>query len=864
MSDGSAQNWEGTDLSDFSDAFNLGRQSAFTQADSPTINPCETQSKRPLSRTIKHVLIVTENGKERIINLDATTYSIGRHPANSIVIQEKMVSRQHALLLRIPKSKNGDCLFRIVDGNLQGKRSQNGVLVNGKRIYAHDLRDHDIITLSDHIQAVYHQNRHRVSPYPVHTEYHCSQGTIFNVEAQERFTDEALVRLSSFPEMTPHPILEMGAGHAITYLNPAAEKHFPTIREQADHPILEGLGDISYSTIDHGNLREVTVNDRIYEQYIHCIPQSQLVRCYLIEITQRCKMQEEVRKSEERYALAARGANDGLWDWNLLDNTIYLSPRWKAMIGYEEHELTDQIDEWLARVHPEDIKRVKSELRRNASGKKAFFECEFRLQHHNGDYRHVRSRGMAVFNAADEAVRMAGSQTDITEYNLAREQLFRDAFYDAMTSLPNRVLLLDRIGQALKQCKRNENQFCAVLFLDLDRFKVINDSLGHIIGDKLLIEVAQRLQTCMRDEDTIARLGGDEFVVLISQLEASDYAINTAKRIQAALKQPFNIAGREVFSAASIGIAIGNRHYEQPETLLRDADVAMYQAKGEGKDGIAVFKNTMHLEAVARLNLENDVRRAIERHEFQLYYQPIIDLKTSQISSFEALIRWFHPEQGLIPPSDFIPLAEDTGLIIPIGEWLIREASQQVWQWQQNFPLPTPLSVCINISSRQFVHPDFIPTIQSTLSDISLPSGSIKLEITEGVIMQQPEMVAQKLFQLKELGLKLSVDDFGTGYSSLSYLQSFPVDTLKVDRSFVMKMGHPDSREIVKTIVMLAHNLGLDVVAEGVETEAQAQLLKSMDCEYVQGYYYSRPVDPNATHILLSEMLPEQENEPAA
>lgn len=863
MSDWSTHNWEEVDLSGLSEAFTIGRTTPSDDngpRSAELVNLAEVRRSKP--KTVQHMLILTEKGIERNINLNASTYSLGRHPANSIVLHDEMVSRQHALLLRIPKSKRGDCLFRITDGNLQGKRSQNGILVNGRRCYSHDLRDYDVITFSDNSQAIYRQIKNPSSPSQIHLKQ-LSESTLFDVQEQERFSDAALVRLSSFPEMTPHPIIEIGSGNEITYLNPAAEQQFPNIRDQPQHPILEGLGTISYAKTFDSNLREVTVGDRIYEQYIHCIPQSQLVRCYLIEITQRCQMQEAVRKSEERYALAARGANDGLWDWNIVDNTIYLSPRWEAMIGAEEHELTDSIDEWFDRVHPDDIKRVKNELQQNIKGNKPFFECEFRLLHHNGDYRYFRSRGMVVFNEANQAIRMAGSQTDITEFNLAREQLLRDAFYDLMTSLPNRVLLLDRMGQALKQCKRYEDQYCAVLFLDLDRFKVINDSLGHIIGDKLLVEVAQRLKTSMRDQDTIARLGSDEFVVLLTQLESPDDAIATAKRIQATLKQPYNIASHEIFSTVSIGIAIGNRHYEDPETLLRDADVAMYQAKSEGKEKYAIFKNAMHLEAVALLNLENDLRRAIENNEFQLFYQPIIDLQTSQISSFEALIRWFHPTQGLIPPSDFIPLAEDTGMIIPMGDWLIREACQQARQWQQDYPLEKPLSVCINISSLQFAHSGFISTIEAILSEIPLPAGSIKLEITEGVIMKQPELVAEKLIRLKEMGVKLSVDDFGTGYSSLSYLQSFPVDTLKVDRSFVMKMGHSESREIVKTIVMLAHNLGLDVVAEGVETDVQAQLLKSMNCEYVQGYFYSHPVDQKATHQLLAEMFASKEHEQA-
>ncbi|MCM1984804.1 EAL domain-containing protein [Lyngbya confervoides] len=831
-----------------SELFTLGRPANSEREDLP--RGAKTSS------SMRHLLVLREGDQERVITLDAATYSLGRHPANSIVVEDKLVSRQHAILLRIPKPQSGDCFFRIIDGNLQGRRSQNGIWVNGKRLYSRDLRDRDVIAISNSIHATYHQIQATdtdLNALPSDESPSAAQGridsTFLDSAEQEQYSEAVLVRLSSFPEMAPHPIVEMDLHGGITYLNPAADQEFSGIRDQPDHPARVGVRQLMLQNANYCGTREIEVAGRIYEQSIQGIPQSQLIRCYLIDITQRRQMERAVRKSEERYALAARGANDGLWDWDLNQNAVYLSPRWKAMIGYAEDEISTQIQEWLGRIHSEDQSRVQTEIERHLTGQKPYFECEFRLLHKNGDYRYVRSRGMAVFDSQNQPLRMAGSQTDITEYHLAREQLLHDAFYDAMTGLPNRVLLLDRVSQALKKCKRHQQDRCAVLFLDLDRFKVINDSLGHMMGDKLIVEVSKRLLNCLRSEDTVARLGGDEFVILLKDVEGVDGAIAAAQKVQQILAMPFDLAGREVFTSVSIGIALGHRHYERPEDLLRDADAAMYQAKQEGKDSYIVFQSAMHTQAVALLELENDLRRAIERQEFQLYYQPIIDLNTHQIRSFEALVRWFHPERGLVPPSDFIPLAEDTGLIIPMGYGLLREACQQLQQWQQL--APAPLSVCVNIASRQFAHADFVNYLQQILTEIPLPPGSLKLEITEGVIMKRPDLVADKLAQLKDLGVQLSVDDFGTGYSSLSYLQTFPVDTLKVDRSFVMKMGHPDSREIVKTIVTLAHNLGLDVVAEGVETQAQAQLLKAMGCEYAQGYHFARPMEPDAVLSLL-------------
>ncbi|MGF1602247.1 MAG: EAL domain-containing protein [Thermosynechococcaceae cyanobacterium] len=816
-------------------------------------------SSRDISQ-IRHLLVIQDKGGERVVPLEASTYTIGRHPANSLVIKDKAISRHHALLLRIPDPQSGNFFFRIIDGNLQGQRSHNGLWINGQRYYSRDLKDQDVIAFSSKVHAVYHQVIDKeIDPKATHSSElaplkPCRPASVTDTERQQ-LNDAALVRLSSMAEMLPHPIVEMDMEGQITYLNPAAIEQFPDLRQDTTHPLKAGLTAGFLKNLNHYYVREVEIGHHFYEQSIHCIPQSQLIRSYLIDITQRKHIEQILRKSEERYAAAARGANDGLWDWDLNHNTIYFSPRWKAMIGYEDQDLSDQGEEWFGRIHRDDYIQVKNELERHISGRSPHFETEYRLQHRNGDYRWFRSRGLVCLDSQQKPYRIAGSQTDITEYHLAREQLLHDAFYDSMTGLPNRVCLVDRISQALKQGKHHQHESCAVLFIDLDRFKVINDSLGHMLGDRLLIEVAHRLSSCLRKEDTVARLGGDEFVLLINNICDRNAAICTAQRIQDSLKTGFNLGGQEVFTTASIGIALGNPHYESAEDLLRDADAAMYQAKRQGKNQYILFQDTMHTQAVELLQLETDLRRAIERQEFQLHYQPIVEIRTHTIIGFEALARWQHPDRGLVPPSDFIPLAEDTGMIVPLGEWLLREACQQMQQWQQQFPREVPLSISVNISSCQFAQADFVSGLCDILAEHPIAEGSLKLEITEGVIMEQAETVAIKLNQLKALGIRLSIDDFGTGYSSLSYLQTFPVDTLKVDRSFVMKMGHPDSCEIVKTIIMLAHNLKLDVIAEGVETLAQSKLLKEMNCEYAQGYLYSRPVSHSAVKGLLSNPL---------
>ena len=442
---------------------------------------------------------------------------------------------------------------------------------------------------------------------------------------------------------------------------------------------------------------------------------------------------------------------------------------------------------------------------------------------------------------------------DITAYKQTEEQLLHNAFHDVLTGLPNRALFMERMRYVVERAKRYKDYLFAILFLDLDRFKIVNDSLGHMIGDRLLIEIARRLETCLRSGDTVARLGGDEFAILLESIRDVGDATNVAKRIHKALVPPFNLGGHEVFTTFSIGIALSSMGYDHPETLLRDADTAMYRAKAVGRGCHAVFDTVMHTQAVALLQLENDLRRAIERQEFRILYQPIIALDTGRIAGFEALVRWQHPEQGLLSPGAFIPTAEETRLILPIGQWALQQACQQMSHWQKQFAAYPPLTISVNLSGKQLSQPDLIEQIDQTLEDTGLETGSLKLEITESMLMDNAESARVLLGQLRARNIQLSIDDFGTGYSSLSYLRRFPLNTLKIDRSFISKMGIDDENaEIVRTIVTLAHNLGIYVTAEGVETEAQLVQLWALQCEYAQGYFFSRPLDSKAAEALLT------------
>lgn len=541
-----------------------------------------------------------------------------------------------------------------------------------------------------------------------------------------------------------------------------------------------------------------------------------------------------LQEREEQYNLVAQASNDGLWDWNLQTHQVYYSPRWAAIIGQGEATLQPSIQEWFDRIHPEDKERFRTDLRRHLRRETTAFECQYRMLHRDQSYRWVSSRGMAVFGPHNRVVRMAGSHTDLTNHV---------ALYDHLTGLPSRALFLDQLHRTLTRVNRQTNYLFAVLFLDCDRFKVINDSLGHAIGDQLLIEVAKRLTAALRPGDVIARLGGDEFAILLENIAGQDQAEQVASRLNRELEKAFELQGHAVYISASIGIALNSDHSPQAENLLRDADNAMYRAKALGKSRYVVFEAAMRDRVQALLRVETDLRAAIANQEFQLYYQPIISLKTHEIVSLEALIRWQHPQRGLISPQEFIPVAEETGLILAIGQWVLEESCQQLWQWHQTLTEIPPLSISVNLSRKQFSQASLGRQIQSILSETGVSARHLKLEITETMIMENEVMVSELISQLRALGLQLQIDDFGTGYSSLSFLHNFPLDTLKIDRSFIEGLvTDTEKSEIVRTMITLAHNLGMTAIAEGVETQAQLQWLQQHHCDCVQGYLLSKPL----------------------
>jgi PAS domain S-box-containing protein len=578
------------------------------------------------------------------------------------------------------------------------------------------------------------------------------------------------------------------------------------------------------------------------------------------------RIRRQLAERDQLFQLISENAADMIALVDSDGRRLYNSPAYQKVLGYSPEDLKNTSS--FEQIHPDDRLRVvkaAEKARQTGCGER----LEYRVRHRDGSWRSLESTASPIRNAKGQTDKLVIVNRDITERKRAEELLAHNAFHDGLTNLPNRALFLDRLQHALTLSKRHTNYKFAVLLIDVDEFKIVNDSLGHTAGDELLIGIGQRLKEVVRrtdtvsrphnsgvreqtiNGDTLARLGGDEFTILLDDIRDPIEAVRVAERVQAELASPFVVNQQKIVVSASIGIAASTSPHTQAEDLLRDADIAMYRAKRAGKARCEVSDTAMHADAVKRLRLETDLRKALEQGEFRVYYQPIVSLQTAKITGFEALTRWQRPE-GVLSPMEFIAVAEETGLIIPMNRQLLREACQHLQSWQSEFPSSPPLSMSVNLTSKEFAQPDLVGEIRKSLDQTGLDPGCLQLEIIETIAMGDAEKSGYVLSQLKALGVRLSIDDFGTGYSSLGRLRRIPVDTLKIDRSFISNMdSDPENREIVRTIIMLAHNLGLKVVAEGTETEEQVTQLKQLNCEMAQGYFFSRPADDQAMLKLL-------------
>ena len=582
------------------------------------------------------------------------------------------------------------------------------------------------------------------------------------------------------------------------------------------------------------------------------------------DVTERTHEERERRRTEERLALAAEAANDGLWEWDLRTAEFYVSGRWRAMIGLPARAGMIRVDDWLERVHADDLAALKDALEGYVTGRTDVFQHEHRIRHEDGTYRRFLCRGLGVRGAGRRRERVAGSLTDTTEQAIAQERLRSVGFIDPLTGLFNRAVFVEGLGRRLDDFKlRRVNSWFAVLYLDLDRFKIVNDSLGHLVGDELLIAVSRRLESCVRPGDALARLGGDEFAVLLNGIVDDGQANAIAMRIQESLSAPFSIGGREVFTSASIGIAFGPAHYTNPDEMMRDADTAMYHAKSRGKARHEVFDADMHARVRDRLSLENDLRRALTSADFEVHYQPIVSLATGMCVGFESLVRWTRNGE-VISPAIFVPLAEELGLIEPLGTWVMQQACYTFADWQRRYPHAGLDCITVNVSSRQLIHANFFRVVQHAVEKTGLRPADLRVEITETALMDSPGEAAAVLRDLRNFGVKVYLDDFGTGYSSLSHLHKLPVDALKIDRSFVRSLLLPNRPAIVESILALARTLNTSVVAEGIETNVEARELERLGCTHAQGYLFSRPLSTRAAEELIRANVPLGPKGPAA
>lgn len=872
-------------------------------------------------RKIRHLLILEDLDGFRLVPLEESSYFLGRDATNAIVVRSKGISRQHALFLRVTNADPNSYGFMLIDGNLQGEPSTNGTAINGEKCTSAKLQHGDKIVFGRQITAKYlilgALSDLEFTDFCKNFDF--EEAITRDINPRETFVHEpdnppsfnatSLVRLASFPEILPSPIFEVNLKGDLTYINPAAYSAFPDLQLLGvKHPTVQGVIALTQSSSQKVLSREVTVGPQVYEQSIHFISENGLIRCCLSDITERKKVEAELFKRDRLLqsvaeatthllanvsyeeaidaALAQFGITAGVdricisenhihaethrlattirYEWTGADmssirrfshrqNQLYSSPhlqRWYTTLAggaaisgiVQDFPVAEQT--LLSQENVQSVLAVPITVKNNFWGFIELHDCSNHYQWSDQEEAILRT--------------MAASVSAALERQDKDEIIHQQAFHDALTGLPNRVLFAERLDQALVDARRSQHHL-AVMFMDLDKFKTINDTLGHSVGDELLKEVARRLQNCLRGGDTVARWGGDEFTLLLPNIRSIEDATGTAQRILDAFKAVVKIDHHELYVNASIGIACFPDDGREAEVLLQNADVALYQCKEQGRGIYRVYDADMNSKATELFALQNNIRHALERNEFLLYYQPQINLQSGKITGFEALIRWQHPEQGLVSPGTFIPLAEESDLIVKIGGWVLERACQQAIEWQRL--TGNPLSISVNLSARQFYDPTLVETIAQVLRQTQLDPKFLELEITETIAIKNISLAQEVLKQLQGMGIQIAMDDFGTGFSSLNYLTQLPLDTLKIDQSFIKRLtANAKELEVINAVLSLGRGLHLNVVAEGVDTPEQLELLRSLQCETVQGFLISPPLPIiEATTKLQSNWLQQQE-----
>ncbi len=839
---------------------------------------------------VRHLLVIEDQKSRRIVPLVDNTYNIGRDPNSSILLYDRQVSRHHATLLRVTDYQNNHHTYRIIDGNLQGKRSTNGILINDNYCLSHELKHGDFIRFGTKSQARYHiiANDSEIErlttgdnegtlfepsdevklareailssgkPLPLSSEKQTYTRELLDAgseedevtpktafvfdKAVEKHNEAALAHLSSLAECSPHPIIEVDEQGNLAYINPAANIKFSQLNKE--HPILQGINrDFQYQERT-SYVREIQIENEFFEQHIYYLNDNKLIRSYISDISKSKKLEQQLAVNKERYQLLAKASSEG---FAVIDNQskeiLEANTAYCQLLGYDLAEILelnlyqiialdrDILNEELAQIHPNQPFTIEE----------LFHRCK--------DGSFVSAVAQVSRTLYQEKEVLCWSIRDIGELKKTEEQLRYQSLHDSLTALPNRLFFEQQLDKAIEHAEKHEH-LLAVLFLDIDSFAHINNTLGHPVGDRLLQELGKRMDNCVGAGQIVARWGSDEYTLLLPQIKNLEEPIQLSQRIFAALQQPFNIDNHRINLRVSVGIAIYPQDGVNKETLLKNADTALHQTKVEGRNHYQLYTPNLSKEALVLLNLENLIHQALEKRQFALYYQPQLNLSTGKISGIEALLRWEHPELGIILPEKFIPLAQKTDVMIPLCQWILKTACKQNLSWQKD-GIPS-ISIGVNLSEREFKQAKLIELIAHTLNNTGLDPQWLEIEITENTLRKQIHLVP-KLFQnLQQLGVHLALDDFGTGYSSIGYLQRFDFHTIKLDQRLIQQLrGTPQETAIISSIMTLGRGFNQRVIAEGVETEQQVNLLKTLQCQEIQGYWVSHPLNvKEATEFL--------------